>query len=339
MQTQDKWNLKKVKAEQAIALLSGDDGAPNWRDIRIAHLDTGYTHHPVFGAWPNGRNAIINVDEGVNYVDPAQGLPHDPLDYVGFPGHGTRTSSVLAASLPGTFIGVARGAPVVPYRVTNSVHIGRTNGVARNVARAIRDAVDRSSCEVVSISLGRLNFPGRTLGKAVDYAYESGTIICAAAGQPVDRVVYPAKYKRTIAVGGTTPKDRIWQRYESYERIDTWAPADEVWRANTVLVNDQETYDHYKPGDGTSYATVHVSGAAAMWLAYHGDDIDRSYPLGWQRIEAFRSLLLSTQQPLKGKNPPSNAAGILNIHALLTAPLPDRDDLAEETDRAEDDIA
>ena len=32
-----------------------------------------------------------------------------------------------------------------------------------------------------------------------------------------------------------------------------------------------------KDGDGTSYATTHVSGAAVMWLAHHGKAVDDLY--------------------------------------------------------------
>jgi hypothetical protein len=79
-------------------------------------------------------------------------------------------------------------------------------------------------------------------------------------------------------------------------------------------------------GEGTSYATVHVAAAAAMWLRLHGLAIARTYREPWQRVEAFRSLVRATAQAIDG-NEPANGSGILNIAALLSTDLPPPDRL------------
>ena len=48
------------------------------------------------------------------------------------------------------------------------------------------------------------------MGHAVDEAYEAGLILVAAGGQVIDSVCYPAKYNRTIGVGGVIASRRIW---------------------------------------------------------------------------------------------------------------------------------
>ena len=85
------------------------------------------------------------------------------------------------------------------------------------------------------------------------------------------------------------------------------------------------------PGTGTSYATVHVAAAAAMWLRRHGPALAARYAAPWQRVEAFRLLLRQTARPISGQAP-GNGTGILDIEALLRAPLPAASGLAKATE-------
>jgi hypothetical protein len=122
--------------------------------------------------------------------------------------------------------------------------------------------------------------------------------------------------------------------------IDVWAPAEGVLRADSIAAEDQAVMPpiegddpgafalsldshsgSYGTGDGTSYATVHVAAAAAMWLLLRKDDIERTYGEAWQRVEAFRRLLLTSAGPINGA-PPANGTGVLDIEQLLLAALP-----------------
>jgi subtilisin family serine protease len=299
MATDKSWNLKMVHAREALAKLPRRpdmDDEIDWRGVEIAHLDTGYTRHPVFGPW-NGNDS------------------------------GVLLTSVLCGNLPGTMVGVAPGLPTIPYRITNHVVIMSETTRGR-MADAIRHAVEVEGCEVISISLGTPLLPGgQPLGDAVDFAYERGIMVIAAGGQVTDRVTYPGRFERSIGVGGVMPNREVWMEYHvdefesDAEYIDVWGPADEVWRANSVFRDGQMVEAPYEEGDGTSYATVHVAAAAAMWLAFHGDALDDAYPEPWQRIEAFRTLIKSTSQPVAGDYPVHNGTGILDIEALLDADL------------------
>jgi subtilisin family serine protease len=340
MASDKSWNLKMVHAREAFAKLPrrpDTDDEINWGGVEIAHLDTGYTRHSVFGPWNGNNSDTLLADHGMNYVDSGD-LPEDTLSYSGFPGHGTRTASVLCANLPGTLIGVAPGLPTIPYRVTNNVVI-TSKSTRKKIAAAIRHAVETNSCEVISISLGTpilSLFGTRQLGEAVDFAYERGVMVVAAGGQVIDRVTYPGRFFRSIGVGGVKPNREVWFEYLSDEDesetefIDVWGPADEIWRANSVLKDGRTDEAPYEEGDGTSYATVHVAAAAAIWLAFHGDELDAAYPEPWQRIEAFRSLIKSTSQEVAGAYRPHPGTGILNIEAVLDADLPAAADLIKE---------
>lgn len=325
----NKWNLELVKAREAFALLprcAGSDDEVDWGEVEIAQIDSGYTEHSVFGPWQNGRSEILRVEDGLNLVETGQ-LPDDPLNYRGNPGHGTRILSVICGNLPGSFVGVAPGVPTIPYRAICSVVLASKKSRKR-VAAAIRHAVDVNSAEVISMSLGipRLSlFAQRHLGEAVDQAYERGVIVVAAGGQIIDRVTYPGKFSRTIGVGGIRPDRKVWFEYDesmAKRSIDIWGPADDVRRPNSILQGGQIVEGPFGDGDGTSYATGHVAAAAAMWLAFHGDQIETTYSEPWQRVEAFRKLIQSTSQKVAGSYWPDKNRGILNIEALLKAKLP-----------------
>jgi subtilisin family serine protease len=339
------WNLTMVRAREALALLPqhpGRDDEVDWGEIEIAQIDTGYTAHAIFGFGPGADNTFLRVEDGANFVEPGEG-PHDPLNYRGFPGHGTRILSVLCGDLPGSMIGVAPGAPVIPYRCIKNVVVG-SKKARKRIAAAIRHAVDINRAEVISMSLGFPQmslFGQRHLGEAVDHAYDQGIIVVAAGGQVIDRVTYPGKFSRSIGVGGVKPDRSVWFRYDksmAKRSIDIWGPADEIYRANSVLRDGKVVEASYELGDGTSYATAHVAAAAGMWLVHHRDTIDSLYQLPWQRVEAFRSVLRSTSQPIKGAYWPDKKRGILDIEALLKAKLPAANKLRYEKRKAEDEI-
>ena len=355
------WNLRMINAPQAWALFEGGVARKPWRAVRVAHLDTGYTEHPVYGDWTDHRNATLRPHEGINYVDQDSGedggtlrstsAPLDPLTPSGQPGHGTRTCSVLAGEVPGKFSGVAPGVTVVPYRVTSHVVIDSVLGEGA-LEKAIIHAVEHNNCDIISISLGDPCFPKESVGKAIDKAYEAGVIVAAAAGNITSEVTYPGRFSRAVTAGGVTANRVPWTGGSRGKQVDVSAPAENVSRANAIGIEDpggptpgpEERRDgqiRYVPkyiyghdGDGTSYATVHVAGAAALWLAYHVDKLDR-YP-GWKRVEAFRKLVKATAQRPDGWQGALFGAGILDIEALLKAPLPNPANLVKCDTKAED---
>lgn len=349
----DDWNLVAVRARQAWAMLEKNaEGSIDWGDIKLGHLDTGYTEHPYFGDWAGGRS-WLRVDEGLNLLEPGT-LPRDPLDDEAArgkaPGHGTRMLGVICAdSTVGgdtleTEIGVAPRLPVLPCRVTNSVVlIPRRRRLA--VAHGIGHVVDKG-CQVVSMSLGAPDLlptmAAADMGRAVDEAYEAGVILVAAAGQVIDAVTHPGMFHRTICCGALRIWRHAWAEYRhGGERIDVWAPGahistlglgdgaptvsdgDDPGGSSNDLSASLASDSKLAKGTGTSYATAHVAAAAAMWLRHRGSDIEAAYgdQPSWHRVEAFRALLRQTAGNIVPRRRPGEPGALL-INDLLRAPLP-----------------
>jgi subtilisin family serine protease len=342
------WNIELVKAPAARDLLPrAADGSIDWGDIKLCHLDTGYTDHPTFRD-PISGQTWLRPEEGRNFIE--GGPPLDPVDNRRLRGksfgHGTRTLSVICGSAVDLddgrrlAIGVAPGLPTVPCRVTSWVVLlspGSRQGVAQGIGLAIA-----RHCQVVSMSLGTLVLPPFSTGglnDAVDAAYERGVILVAAAGQETDRVTFPGKFQRTIACAAVGPDRRPWQRQfwqshpDEMARVDAWAPGDEVpvavrQVAGTAAADSPgsfasvfESSSNSSASKGSSYATAHVAAAAAMWLRHRQADIAAAYPAQWQRVEAFRTLLRTSKGHLSGLRP-ANGTGMLDIKKLLESALP-----------------
>ena len=86
MAAQDRWNHRSVKAQQAWDKLPKKaNGDVNWGNIRVAHLDTGYTRHAAFGAWPAvlidepNTPAAEMVQRRLDVVDPERDVRLDGI--------------------------------------------------------------------------------------------------------------------------------------------------------------------------------------------------------------------------------------------------------------------
>ncbi len=328
------WYLDTINVAGAWRLLGPSRDALAWKDVRVGHIDTGITEHPVFGSGPD---RWVRWDEGINYKETGR-LPIDPLGsaqhpngYPGFPGHGTRTASVLAGWSPDQpFYGVAPKVTVVPYRITDTVVIDFF-GNATQITRALRHAISDAGCHVLSISLGDPCDPAEGAGAAIDDAYELGVIVVAAAGNVTSEITYPGRFSRVITAGGCTAGLEPWNNGSRGVKVDVSAPADQIFRATAEMKNREVHYFYGGDGDGTSFATAMVAGAAALWRAYHHDRLPLTYPKGWQIVEAFRHCLRKSAARPPGWPTSLYGAGILNVEELLRYPLPPADSLTYQT--------
>lgn len=337
------------------------------RRTRIAHIDAGLAPHPSLGWGDEDPPSNIRIEDGANLYDPERDLrPLTPLrtgpDALGglldYPDHGVKTLSVILGA-DASLRGVAPGARVVPYRVSNGPLFrngrgplmgGRKATAPLGQAIALAIALD-PPVRVMSISMGNPGWLGlfdflvraagggigmdAGTGRAVDRAYEAGAILVCAAGQVIDRVVYPAAYSRTIAVGGF---DRMGQLYTHYppegyaipDRVDVWAQAMRINRAGYLYdreppepIHADDPRNRESEPSGTSYATPQVAAAAALWVERFHDALETRFAgARWKIVEAFRAALRASADAVvarlaDGRTVPVRA---LNIPRLLDTP-------------------
>jgi hypothetical protein len=312
------WSLLDMRVPLARARPLPPDGKALGEGVRICHPDSGWTHHVDLD------HAALDLGAAIDLVDDESDA-FDPLGYHGNPGHGTATGSVLISSggigssggtlPPGVVTGLAPKAKLVPIRALRSV----VQVFDSDIARSVRHAVD-AQCDVISMSLGGRAFFG--LERAIRDAVDRDVIVVAAAGNCVGFVVAPALYPPTIAVAATNIERKPWRGSSYGSAVDIAAPGEDVHAARAA-----QGTTPVEGGDarrGTSFATAAVAGAAAVWIAFHGEAaIQAAQVAPMNRSDLFRAALQASAVPRRPQEWMSGkyGAGILDLDALLAFPL------------------
>lgn len=298
------WAIVKTRTPDAWAF-SEQQGRPSRGEgIRVFQPDTGVvTWHTEL---PEG---LYNNPGAFNLVEPGS-QPIDRMSGGSNPGHGTGTSSVVVSPEGGKMRGSAPKATLVPIRCLESVVVFDQSRVAQAI-----DHARRSGAHVISMSLGGLF--SDALHTALRKAVEANIIVVSAAGNCASTVVWPARYDEAIAVAGINEKFKPWRGSCNGSSVAISGPAEFVLRASA---SDRNAPSQVSGGQGTSFATAHLAGVAALWLAHHGRDaLIKSLPQGIPLQQLFRTLLASSAQPGKFDKSEKKdyGAGITDALALL----------------------
>ena len=231
----NQWALDTIQAPSAWDVTSGSG------DVDIAVVDTGINgSHPDL----NGKVAV-SVDCRDNSSCPFV----EPVDVAG---HGTHVAGIISANTNNA-TGVAGTIWNVNLMSVKALDDDET-GYYSWIADGIVWATDHGA-EVINLSLGG-RYYSRLLRDAVEYAWDNGVVVVAAAGNSSSSApTYPAYYSDTIAVGATDQGDNR-ASFSSYGRwVDVAAPG----------VNILSTYKNdYEYFSGTSMSTSFVSGVAGL---------------------------------------------------------------------------
>lgn len=212
----NEWHLAKIQTSSAWAVTTGAASTV------IAVLDTGanYSHPDLQGKLLAGYD-FVNGDS-------------DPSDDNG---HGTGVAGTAAAASNNStgVTSIAWACPVMPLKVLDAAGSGSYS----NIAKAINYAADNGA-RVINMSFGSTS-SSSTLQNAVNYAWNKGVVLIAAAGNNGNNTaVYPAACKNVVAVSATNSNDTItsWSSYGSY--VDVSAPGESIlttWGSNYASVS------------------------------------------------------------------------------------------------------
>jgi serine protease len=135
------------------------------------------------------------------------------------------------------------------------------SGTTVAVADGIRWAADHGA-QVLNLSLGGPR-NSRVLQSAVDYAVAKGVVIVAAAGNSGGSVGYPGGCKGVIGVSATDANDGLAWFSSRGKGVDIAAPGVNVTQ-QTICDKGKNRCEIFPSYNGTSMASPHVAGAAAM---------------------------------------------------------------------------
>ncbi|MCX4853945.1 S8 family serine peptidase [Streptomyces canus] len=241
---------------------SGYDG----KGVKVAVLDTGVdAGHPDLAG---------KIAESTSFV-PGQAVQDGH-------GHGTHVASTIVgsgAASEGKRKGVAPGAELLVGKVLNNAGKGQDSWIIAGMEWAAR-----SGAKIVSMSLGGdASGPSDVLSETVDeLSASTGTLFVIAAGNsgPAEQTIgTPGIADSALTVGAVDKSDKLASFSSRGPRLGDSAVKPEITAPGAAITAARAAGttmgtpvdDYYTTSSGTSMATPHVAGAAALVAQAHPD--------------------------------------------------------------------
>lgn len=236
------WGVKRIGAGTV------HDGSNKGTGVKVAIIDSGidYTHPDLDANYAGGYD-FVNADT-------------DPMDDNG---HGTHVAGTVAAEDNDIgVVGVAPEARLYGLKVLNA----SGSGSFSDVIAALQWAVD-NRIRVTNNSYGSGSDPGSIVKAAFDNSAAAGVLHIAAAGNSGNpkgkgkgnNVGYPARYDSVVAIAATDDSDNRASFSSTGDQVELAAPG--------VSINSTKLGGGYIEFNGTSMASPHVAGSAALVIA------------------------------------------------------------------------
>lgn len=277
------WGLNNLGQTGGIA--DADIDAPEaWeisigsRDVVVGVIDTGvdYSHSDLAdNAWVNtGEIAGDGIDnDGNGYIDDIHGInaitdAGDPMDDQG---HGTHVSGTIGASGNNStgVVGVNHEVSIVGCKFLDAAGSGSTSDAIKCIDYMVNLKNSGVNLRVLNNSWGGGGY-SQALADAITVSEQADILFVAAAGNDeVDNDAnphYPSSYEHesVLSIASTDSNDNLSDFSQwGATSVDMGAPGSGI--VSTVPGNGYANYS------GTSMATPHVAGVAALVLSVNPD--------------------------------------------------------------------
>lgn len=308
----------------------GREGDRIWLDgTRLPSLDASVPRIGAPEAWRAGYTgagvAVAVLDTGVDHTHPdLRDRVAATRDFTGGPdaadtdGHGTHVASILAGTgraSDGGRRGVAPGTRLLVGKVCGA------GGCPESAILAGMEWAARSGARVVNLSLGGPDTEDLDpLEAAVDrLSAERGVLFVVAAGNDgghgAETVSSPASADAALAVGAVDRGDVLAGFSGRGPRVrdaalkpEVVAPGVEISAARSRFSERGARGERYTALSGTSMATPHVAGAAAILAQQHPE---------WDG-RMLKAALMASAQPLEDAGGYEQGAGRVDVARAIT---------------------